>query len=284
MEEINRIILTLVHFASVLRDTLEYSLVKDEYNYNFYSYKKKTLDNDLTAETPIKVFCKNNGEKGENLLNRLIEFKDKYYGQESKCIKVKDDKVSVDHALNVELLTDTIPLYEELNNIIFMHIQKSKELKKDDPQFDTLYNASDRYFRAVTYLTYIAEINKLFEEFNKVMNENKGVRGPATNFIEQDLSKLTNYLYQVRKYARCTDALFSETNDKLFAYLEMIMGKRDLPAGKKFPDVHKEVIGQINVFLQDAEPKWKEIYIKLAKVFEEENKKILKEKTKENLA
>ena len=76
------------------------------------------------------------------------------------------------------------------------HGQKEDKIVK-------LLEADERFYRAVALMTLITEIKKQFEEFNKVMRDSKGEKTPQSNFIEQDLNKLTSLIGLVRQQATC---------------------------------------------------------------------------------
>lgn len=48
--------------------------------------------------------------------------------------------------------------------------------------------------------------------------------------------------------------------DKINALVENCIGRRDLPAGKRFPDVQRDVLETINLYLRDAEAGFNAVY------------------------
>ena len=48
--------------------------------------------------------------------------------------------------------------------------------------------------------------------------------------------------------------------DKVFALVEYMTGRRDLPTGKGFPEVIRETEDSINGFIREVEPLWKQTY------------------------
>ena len=72
METISRVIVSLVYYNSLVRDTLEYTLNKpDGFDTKYYDYKRNGIVNEIKLNTPLKVFLDQNGEKGEDLRKRL---------------------------------------------------------------------------------------------------------------------------------------------------------------------------------------------------------------------
>ena len=61
--------------------------------------------------------------------------------------------------------------------------------------------------------------------------------------------------------------------DKIFALMEMITGRRDLPVGKKFPEVMRETIETIQLYIRDAEPAFRSLYSPLIAALLEQVKK-----------
>ena len=62
MNTISRVIVSLVYYNSLVRDTLEYTLKKDKFEVNFYDYKRNGIVNEIKLQTPLKVFLDQNGE------------------------------------------------------------------------------------------------------------------------------------------------------------------------------------------------------------------------------
>lgn len=67
MNTISRVIVSLVYYNSLVKDTLEYTISKEAYDVNFYDYKQNGIVNEIKLDTPLKQFLANNGEKGEEL-------------------------------------------------------------------------------------------------------------------------------------------------------------------------------------------------------------------------
>ena len=45
MQQINCVIVSLINYNSLIRDTLEYTLKRDSYNVQYYDYKKQGIYN-----------------------------------------------------------------------------------------------------------------------------------------------------------------------------------------------------------------------------------------------
>ena len=261
METISRVIVSLIYYNSLVRDTLEYTLTnKESFDVNYYDYKRNGIINEVKLNTPLKVFLDQNKEKGDDLRKRLEEFGEEFYSDKSTVIKKASDGLRVDHAQNVKIFEKVIPLHEELNSIINMHINYAKENNVLEDKIVALKAADERFYRAVALLTLNAEIDRQFEEFNKTMRESKGQPTPASNFIQNDLNTLVKCLVTVRQNATCKDEIYTTALDSVFNCVEMMNGKRDLPAGKTFPDVFHDCSVKIAALVKDAEEAWKANY------------------------
>jgi len=285
MQTISRVIVSLVYYNSLVRDTLEYTLPREKYEVSFYDYKRNGIINEIKVQSPLKVFIDQNSKptegqkiedtKGQTLLRELEKFGKDFYSDESIAIKkTNDGSIRVDHAQNIKIFEQTIPLHESLNNVIRIHQQYAEQQGQKEEKIAKLIEADERFYRAVALMTLITEIRKQFEEFNKAMRDSQGQKTPQSNFIEQDLNKLVSLIGLVRQQASCHDEIYTNALDKIFAYLEMMTGKRDLPKGKNFNDVYNEIGLELQVFVQDAEKGWKENYEPCLQELVEDNKKL----------
>ena len=277
MDTINRVIVSIVYYNSLVRDTLEYTLPREKYEVNFYDYKRNGIVNEVKVNSPLKVFIDQNGEKGQKLLEECTKFGEDFYSDTSTVIKKAPEGIRVDHAQNIRIFEGVIPLHESLNNVIRIHEQYAESHNQKDDRVVALLKADERFYRAVALMTLVTEIRKQFAEYNKVMREAHGQKTPQSNFIEQDLNKLVGLVSFVRQNATCTDILYTNALDEIFKYIEMMTGKRDLPVGKNFQDVYNEVGLELSAFVEDSEKGWKTNYEPLLKELIEDNKKTVVE-------
>ncbi|MFA6667061.1 MAG: hypothetical protein WCS51_01705 [Bacilli bacterium] len=280
MQTISRVIVSLVYYNSLVRDTLEYTLPRDKYEVSFYDYKRNGIVNEIKVNSPLKVFIDQNGEKGQALLKECEKFGNDFYSDSSTVIKKTADGLRVDHAQNVKIFEEAIPLHESLNNVIRIHEQYAEKNNLKEEKIVNLLKADERFYRAVSLMTLITEIRNQFEEFNKAMREANGQKTPQSNFIEQDLNKLVGLINLTRQQATCTDDIYTNALDEIFKFIEMMTGKRDLPKGKSFQDVFNEIGIELSVFVEDAEKGWKANYEPCLKELVEDNKKVKEEAEK----
>ena len=283
MQTISRVIVSLVYYNSLIRDTLEYTLPRDKYEEKFYDYKRNGVVNEIKVNSPLKVFIDQNGEKGQALLKECEKFGEDFYSDTSSVIKKAADGIRVDHAQNIKIFEGVVPLHESLNNVIRIHEQYAEQNNLKDDRVVALLKADERFYRAVALMTLINEVRKQFEDFNKAMRETNGQPSPQSNFIQQDLNKLVGLLNLVRSQATCTDEIYTNALDEIFKYIEMMTGKRDLPKGKTFQDVYNEIGIELHVFVEDAEKGWKETYEPLLKELIADNEKAQEEAKNANV-
>lgn len=260
-EGFSKVITSFVYFNSLIRDTLEYTIDKPTYEVRFYKARQNGIKNEPIINSPLHQFIQNNGEKGQEFLGRINDFYDLIYSEDSTIVREAADGLRVDRGQAVAIFEAVSPLHEEINSIINLHIKRAKEEGKQvEPAILNLIAEDDRFYRATVYSTVINEIVKQFQEFNKIMAENKGQKSPASNFIEQDLNKLFKVFMTTKHYGISIDNLYKDTTDAVFNMLEMMMGKRALPEGKTFPQVFNDVRAQTHKLVVEAEQRWVSIY------------------------
>lgn len=260
MEVIDRVIVSLIYYNACVRDTLEYCLPKESFDVNVYEHKKNVLTNDLKIQSPLKVFLDKQEEKGKETIAKLEEFIEDFYSENSTVIKNAPDGLRVDHAQNVKILKDVVPLHENLNSIVRMHVDFANKNNIKDDVVDKLVVQDERFYRAVAMLTLSRELFNLFEEYNKARREANGEKTPQSNFIESDLNEMVKLFMIVKQNATCNDRLYTDASDALLFAIEMMNGRRQVPEGKNFGDVFQDANQKIGQFVADSEAKWKELY------------------------
>lgn len=257
---ISKVIVSLVYYNSLIRDTLEYTLVKESYKPEHYKYRQNGIINEPKINSPLHNFIEQNGEKGQEFLGRINDFADLIYGEDSTILKLANDGLRVDHGQHVAIFEAVAPLHEEINHITKLHYNLAVKENLVEPAITKLLEEDERFFRATLLSTISIEIKKQFEEFNKLMNESKGQKTPASNFVEQDLGKLVGIFERSKALATCKDNLYIAASDAVNAMVEMMRGKRDLPEGKRFPDVFKDVQEATSALVVDAQQRWAAVY------------------------
>lgn len=272
MENIQKAIVTLIHYNTIIRDTLEYAIKKKEYNLDFYNFKKRGVLLEIEQNTPLKIFLDKAGENGEKLVAKIKEFYETFYGEDSTILRIAPEGLRVDHAQHLAIYEQVIMLHEEIRRITNVHIDFAKKNNQFDKRLDDLVKADERFYRGLIYMTLLNDLEAFYFEYNKARNEAKGVITPQSNFIQNDISKVTNLLNFTRQNSVATDLGYMNLVDKVFAVIENISGKRDLPEGKSYVDVFKDVKDEAASFVKETEFKWRDLYSPVIKELLQESK------------
>jgi hypothetical protein len=277
MEVLNRVIVSFVYYNSLVRDTLEYTIPKDNFDVNYYKFKQNGIINEIKLNTPLKTFLEKNGENGQKLKEKLEKFGEDFYSEKSTVIKLSSDGLRVDKAQAVKIFASVVPLHEELQSVIDLHVKYANENKLLDERVAVLHKADDRYYRAIAMLTLSGELFRQFEEYNKARKDANGQLTPQSNFIQNELQQLVQFVATVLNYAKCTDILFTAAKDALNGAIEMMNGRRDLPVGKNFRDVINDFNVKMQSFVTDSEKSYRETYTPLLNEMIEDTRKLAAE-------
>lgn len=262
MNQISEVITTLIHYGVAVRDTLEYCIRKDTYEVPLYKEKKRSVLVEVDQHTPLKDIIDHSGENGEKLEKAIRDFYEEIYGDKSTIITLATEAgedgatkevIRVDHNQHLAIYKHVLPVYENINAMTKGVINDGHQKNLDVAEAEKVYKSADAMYRAVAFLTLVNDLNRLFNEYNQARNEAKGEETPASKFIGNDISQIIQNIRFVEANAGLTDAIYKNMEDKVNALMEMMTGRRDLPAGKKFPEVMKEAVETINLYVRDAE-------------------------------
>lgn len=260
MLPISRVIVSLVYYNSLIRDTLEYTISREKFDVKFYDYKKHGIINEPLLNTPLKQFLDNNGEKGEELRKLINEFGEALYSEKSTILRPEADNVHVDHNQDVTIFEKVVPLHEQITAVIRLHDKYRKDHNQVEESITKLLDADEEFYRGVLLFTLSNQIFRKFDEFNKNMREGHGEKTPAASFVEQELQTLTRMFFVSKVNATCKDNNYTEALDATEHMIEMMNGRRELPKGKNFRDVYVEVNAKCNALLLISEDQWKQTY------------------------
>jgi hypothetical protein len=263
MNQASQVLTTLIHYNVAVRDTLEYCLVKEKYDENLFKEKKRSVLVEVNEHTPLKDIIDHSGENGEKLEKAIRDFYDEVYGDESTILKLADDGLRVDHNQHLAIYRHVLPIHENVTSMIRGIINDAHAKNIDVAEAEKVQAANDRMFRAVAYMTLVGDLNKLFNEYNQARNDAKGEETPASKFIGNDIGTVIQNINFVRGNARETDSVYKNMEDKINGLMENMTGRRDLPTGKKFPDVMRETAETINLYVRDAEAAFRACYPQL---------------------
>lgn len=269
-------IASFIRFDVVVFNTLEYVMRKDNYDINAYNARKEIITTEISKNTPLKSCLDNSGEAGEKLLNKIKDLLATIYSDESTIVRVAGDgkEIRVDSAQHIAIYDAVLPIHEELKSIIAAHVaQAQKENKYDEPTFPDVLQKEEYFYRGLTNMLLLDDLDHLFAEYNKARNEAKGAITPQSNFIQNDIGRIVNFINSLRQHSSLRSADYYELIDPLFALIEMTSGRRDLPEGKNFGDVFTETKKIAREKVVKWETAWKSAYDSFIKHFADEASK-----------
>ena len=260
MNQPSVVITTLLHYNVQVRDTLEYCLRKDKYDTNLFNEKKRSVLVEVDQHTPLKNILDNSGENGEKLEKAIRDFYAEVYGEDSTILHLAEEGLRVDHNQHLAIYRHVLPIHENVNAMILGILNDAASKNIDVEQVKAVEDAEEAMYRGVCFLTLVQDLNRFFDEYNKARNEAKGEETAASRFIGNDISAMIQNINYVRANAKLTNAVYKNMEDKVVALTEYMTGRRDLPAGKRFPDVMRETAETINLFVRDAEATFRSVY------------------------
>ena len=250
----------LYHYLLTIRDTMEYSIKRD-HAVEVYNNRKKILEDNLQEGTPFGDFLKNNGEAGEKIKEKVKQFLDELYSENSTILMPSGEQVRVDYAQMVTLFDMTVGLTETMRDIVFQYVQYGINNKEIDNLLIKLVNDDEKMYRVVLSMLVMRVFEESFAEFQKVMNESQGKPTPQSNFIVQnELAKLTGFLRFSRQHVHCTDNETLDILDETVRVLEMTEGRRQRPDGKGFKEIFDDLNKKLNDTTAKYEAAWKATY------------------------
>ena len=261
MNQISEVVTTLEHYNVAVRDTLEYCIRKDSYDPKLYQEKKRSILIEVDQHTPLKDIIDHSGENGEKLEKAIREFYADVYGDDSTILKLADDGLRVDHNQHMAIYRHVLPIHENVNNMILGVLQNGHQNNLDVADVEKLHNADEAMYRGVAYMALVNDLCRLFNEYNQARNEAKGEETPASKFIGNDISAIIQNINFVRANAKITNAVYKNMEDKIVELMENMTGRRDLPIGKKLPDVMRETLETINLYVRDSEATFRSLYV-----------------------
>lgn len=260
MNQTSVVITTLLHYNVQVRDTLEYCLRKENYDINLFKEKKRSVLVEVEQNTPLKNIINNSGENGEKLEKAIRDFYAEVYGDDSTILHLAEEGLRVDHNQHLAIYRHVLPIHENVNAMILGILNDAASKNIDVEQVKAVEDAEEAMYRGVCFLTLVQDLNRFFDEYNKARNEAKGEETAASRFIGNDISATIQNINFVRTNAKLTNPTYKNVEDKVVALMEYMTGRRDLPQGKRFPNVMGETVEAINLYVRDAEAKFRELY------------------------
>lgn len=270
-------IASFVRFDVVVFNTLEYVMRKDTYDINAYKARKEIISTEITQNTPLKNCLDNSGEAGQKLLEKIKDLLSLIYSDESTIVRLGADgnELRVDHAQHLAVFDAVMPIHDEMRNIISAHVvQAQKDNAYDEPTYPDVLIKEEYFYRGLVNMLLLDELDHLFADYNKARQEAKGAITPQSNFIQNDISKVVEFMNMSRQRSSLRSADYYQLIDPEFALIEMTSGRRDLPEGKNFGEVFTDVKRIAREKTIKWEEAWKPAYDAFIKHFAEEAQKM----------
>lgn len=271
MNKYSKIIASLLVYNDAIRGTLEYLIRKDDYVINMYDARKRIIVSDIENQSALKICLDNSGEQGQKVIKQIHEFIDDVYSSKSTIVQYKTDRIYVDHNQNIELLEKIILLHEVINDVVNAHVDgaiKNQVFEADI--LKTVLRLDELYYRGFAYRFLLDELDHSFAQYGTALKEANGRSSSQSEFYGNKLRKLDNLVKFSHSKSKITSYDYYEVVDPLFALIDMIFSKRDLPKGKSFGIVITELKKNVINHLVQWEEEWKKVYIPfINKYFEE---------------
>ncbi len=261
MNQISEVLATLEHYKVAVRDTLEYTLTKDNYDVAAFNEKKRSILIELEQPTPLKSIIDNSGENGQKLEKLIRDFYEQVYGEHSTILKAAEDGLRVDHAQHIAIFKGVIPIHENIEAMVKGILADAHKNNVDVQNAEAVDKAEERLYRAVAYLSLTNQLIKLFGDYNQARREAKGEETAASRFIGNDINQIIQLLQTIRANSNLTDERYMGVQDKVFTLVEYMTGRRDLPMGKGFGEAIRETQDAINGFVREVEPAFRDLYV-----------------------
>ncbi len=253
----------LYHYLLTLRDTMEYTIKRD-HKVEIYESRKKILTENLEEGTPFGDFLKNNGEAGDKIREKIQQFLENVYSEQSTILVPSGELVRVDIGQLVTLFDMTVGLTETLRDIVYQYIAYGQERKEIDPAIVSLMSDDERMYRVVLSMLVMRCFQESFAEFQKVMAESQGKPTPQSNFIVQnELVKYAGFLRFSRQHTRATDNETLDLLDETIKVIEMTEGRRQRPDNKGFKEIFDDINNKLNSTAAKFEGIWKQTYTRV---------------------
>lgn len=268
----NQYIFNIYHYLLNLRDTVEYTIDR-EHDRNIYDQRLNVLTKGLESGSALGNFLDNNKEQGDKIKEKMKEFLDDVYGQDSTILKLTEDgKLRVDHTQHLKIFDQVIGLQESVRDILYGYMNYARSKNESDEDMVRLVTLDERMTRTIFAMLLMRDFEKSFGEFQKVMAESNGQPTPQSNFIVQnEISKMASLLRFSRAHAHCTDNETLDLLDDVNEVIEMTEGRRDRRNNKSFQDIFNDINRRLNEYVAKLEPEWKKAYEDLFKQMVELN-------------
>ena len=257
----NQYIFNIYHYMLNLRDTMEYTIDR-EHSKELYEQRKTVLTKGIEQGSALGNFFENNKEQGDKIKEKINEFLNDIYADDSTVLKLSEDgKLRVDHTQHVKIFEQVIGLQESIRDILYGYMNFARSKNESNEDMVNLVTFDERLTRVVIAMLVMREFEKSFGEFQKVMAESKGQPTPQSNFIVQnEIAKMASLIRFSRAHAHCTDNETLDLLDDVNKVIEMTEGRRDRRDNKSFQDIFNDINRRLGDMVAKLEPQWKVCY------------------------
>lgn len=280
MNNISKTLTTLIHYNVIIRDVLQFTFPRDKYDAEAFKNEKRGVIIEVDENTHLKNILKQAGENGEKLEKQIRDFYETVFGEKSSILKLSGDEVRVDHNQHAEIYKGVLPIHESINGIILSGIQEGKKneaaaqtdadkANNNVDEVEKVWLAEDRFFRGVAFAALVNDLIRFFEDYQVARREEaqNGGTAAASTFIGKDIEEMIRQIGFVRQTAHEIDPIYKNMEDKINQLVEMMIGRRQVPAGKRIPDVYREVQETVNLYIRDQEAAFRACYPQLINEF-----------------
>lgn len=265
MNQETRYLMGIYQVAVIIRDTLEYGIPKDNYDKNIYLQRKQSLLHGLEPNSPLSHFLdqQKDNEIGDKIRKNLNDFVELVYSDDARVCHIDGEKLIVDSAFANQVFDYVVGLRETLNDIIRGFMNFNKQQGTHEEQVEQLITKDEVFYRSITLLVLTDAVRRLFEEFNRTMNENQGKENPQSTFVVNELRKVLSFIQFVREHSKVEDEKFKKNVELSLEVIDLISGNKKPEEGRTIRSYIDNLHNKWTQYCQVAELDWKKDYVEL---------------------
>ncbi len=263
MTKEEQIALRFYHYLKVTRDTLEYAVKDAKLKAFDFKNRRSFLEDSMNEGEVLHTLINNNGENGEKVKERLVNFLDEVY--KSNVIVVSGEDIRVDSAQTIKILQEVVGMRETFMDIVISHIEYLRGVDKLTPELEKLIKMEDYLYRSLASFILVDAMRLSFVEFNKYLNESKGERTPQSNFVANDIGQYIGMLNFVKSRKFFEEPLFDELAEATLKQTQLIEGKLTLEKAEEREAIFILAKQAVDKSVADAEKKWIAVYTPIIK-------------------
>ncbi len=282
MNQETRFLMGIYQVNVIIRDSLEYGIPKSNYSKEVYEQRKASILHGLEDNAPLIHFLKQQKENdvGKSIQNNINDFIDLIYGNDARVVHTEDNKLIVDTAFATQVFDYVVGLHETINDILHGFINYNKEHGTYEESFGELMGKDDIFYRSITYLVLTDSLARLFQEFNKTMNEAKGKENPQSSFVINEIRKVIGFLNFLDEHTHIENEKYLKNKELSHEVIDLMSGSKKPEEGKTIPMYITDLHNEWSKLCQVTELDWKKTYVEIWQELSEFEEKILKETQK----